>query len=326
MIKDELKKSEPIIYQALSRTFKNNKVAHSYLLEGPANSLKKKTAILIAQSIIEDENDLACEACVRCQRIAEDKYFDVIFVDGGLKPIVKEDISNIFEEFHTTSLENSPKKVFIINLIENANTKVWNMILKSIEEPNDNSYWIFISDNTSLIPNTIVSRCARLSFHHHDEEDIEAYYHDLGFDDIDAYLLTDINKEKLEIDLNDKAYLLAKEFTEKTIDSLDEPYKIEFIFIDEWYGTSKKSDNEIIKRSQDYYLSIMIRILLDKAINKDVDDLWYRQLMEKIAKEDVEKLLEVFYEIKDLSMSKLERKLLFDRLAYKLVHIEGSKM
>lgn len=326
MIKEELKKSEPIIYQILSRTFKHNKLAHSYLLDGQANSLKKKTAILIAQSIIEDRNDLACEDCVRCQRIAEGKYFDAIFVDGSDRAIVKEDIDKIFEEFHTTSLENSPKKVFIINLIENANTKVWNMILKSIEEPNKNSYWIFISDNTSAIPNTIVSRCARLSFHHHDEADIEAHYRELGFDDIDAYLLTEINKEKLEMDLNDKAYLMAKDFVEKTIDSLNDPYKLEFIFIDEWYGTSKKSDNELIKRSQDYYLSIMIRILLDKVANKNLDDSWYRQLMEKIVKEDVGKLLEVFYEIKDLSLSKLERKLLFDRLAYKLVHMEGSKM
>ena len=57
MIKDDLKKSEPIAYQSLLNGLKNNKVAHSYLFSGEYNPLKIEAAYLLAQSIIENNND-----------------------------------------------------------------------------------------------------------------------------------------------------------------------------------------------------------------------------------------------------------------------------
>lgn len=325
MIKDDLKASEAVIYQILKRSFLFGKVSQAYLLKGERNPLKKETAILIAQSIIENSNDLACEECERCKRIKDGKYYDVIYIDGNIKNISKGDIEKIFDEFHKTSLEKSAKKVFIIDKIENGNPKVWNMILKSIEEPNSNSYWIFISDNVDKIPSTIVSRCESLSFHRVNEKYVcDAYLKD-GFENIDAYLLTKIFQKKIDIELNDKAYLLAKEFVEKTIDNLNKPFALEFIFNSEWYGALKKSETDIFKASQDYYLDIMIKIFTDRARKKAIDDSWYQNLLNEIDYQDVDSYLEIFYDIKDRSLTMADRKLLFDRLAYEIVSYKRRK-
>ena len=69
MIKKQLQEKEPIAYRTLLNGLKNNKVAHSYLFSGEYSPLKIDAAYLLAQSIIENNNDFACEVCNTCKRI-----------------------------------------------------------------------------------------------------------------------------------------------------------------------------------------------------------------------------------------------------------------
>ena len=159
MIKDLLKEKEPIAYLSLKNDLNNNKLAHCYLMYGELNPLKTEAAFLLAQSIIEGNNDFACEICETCKRIKDGKYFDVIYIDGYSRGIKKDDIDNIMDEFNRTSLEKANKKIYIISNINNSSTKVLNMILKFIEEPSsNNTYAIFTSDNIDSLLPTIVSR------------------------------------------------------------------------------------------------------------------------------------------------------------------------
>ena len=63
MIKDVLKAKEPIVYLSLKNDLENNRLAQCYLLYGQVNPLKKDTAFLLAQSIIENKQSFACEEC-----------------------------------------------------------------------------------------------------------------------------------------------------------------------------------------------------------------------------------------------------------------------
>ena len=81
MIKDLLKEKEPIAYLSLKNDLNNNRLAHCYLMYGELNPLKTEAAFLLAQSIIEDNNDFACETCETCKRIKEGKYFDIRIID-----------------------------------------------------------------------------------------------------------------------------------------------------------------------------------------------------------------------------------------------------
>lgn len=319
MVIDDLKQNEPIAYRSLSNAFKNNKIAHSYLLTGEYNPLKIETAYLIAQSIIEGKSDFACEVCDTCKRIRKNEYFDVIFVDGYSELIKKETIENIMDEFNRTSLEKSGKKVYILANINNASTKVLNMILKFMEEPsNANTYGIFISDKKEDLLPTIVSRCQEIPFLTRDFSFLIDKYLNAGFDDVDAYLLAHIlHRFDNEFDLNDSYYINAKEYVYKTIEELKNKAYIPVMFYKEFYTLFKDRDD--FKTCVNYYLSIMIKMIEDAIENKKIDDNDYNSHLEELSKYDLTRLLQIFEEASDKTLLNAERKLLFDSIAQQII-------
>lgn len=319
MVIDDLKQNEPIAYRSLSNAFKNNKIAHSYLLTGEYNPLKIETAYLIAQSIVEGKNDFACETCDTCKRIRKNEYFDVIYVDGYSELIKKDDIENIMDEFSRTSLESSGKKVYILANINNATTKVLNMILKFMEEPsNTNTYGIFISDKKEDLLPTIVSRCQEIPFLTRDFSFLIDKYLEAGFDDVDAYLLAHIlHRFDKEFDLNDPYYINAKEYVYKTIEELQNKTYIPVMFYKEFYTLFKDRDD--FKTCVDYYISIMIKMIEDAIENKSINDSEYNNHLELLKKYDLVRLLQIFEEASDKTLLNAERKLLFDSIAQQII-------
>jgi DNA polymerase-3 subunit delta' len=83
MIKDLLKKTQPVVYQALENALKNRHVSHSYLFLGPAGTPKKQTAVLMAQSLLCEKarDDFACEECGTCRRVAAGEHLDVVLLN-----------------------------------------------------------------------------------------------------------------------------------------------------------------------------------------------------------------------------------------------------
>ena len=321
MIKDELKKAEPVVYQTLNNAFCNNKIAHSYLLSGEYSPLKINTAYLIAQSIIENNNALACEECNTCERIKNNNHFDVIYVDGYKQSIKKDAIENILDEFSRTSLESSGKKVYILANINNASSKVLNMILKFMEEPSsENIYGIFISDKVENLLPTIVSRCQNLPFKTRDFSFVIDSYVNKGFDYVDAYLLSYIlHSYDDSFNLNDECYLNAKEYVYKTIETLNNVKYLPIVFSKELYTCM--SDKDDFKKLIDYYLEIMIKMLEDASTDIKIDDNDYNKHLDNLKKFDISKLLEIFIEASDKLLNNAERKLLFDDISFKIISI-----
>ena len=319
MVKEELQKSEPIVYQTLQNALKNNKVAHSYLFSGEYNPLKIETAYLMAQSIVEGKNDFACEECNTCKRIRNNEYFDVIYVDGYKSSIKKDDIENILDEFSRTSLESSGKKIYILANINNSSVKVLNMILKFMEEPsNENTYGIFITDRKEDLLPTIVSRCQDVPFLTRDFSFLIDRYIENGFDYIDAYLLSNIlHSFDEEFDLNDPYYLGGKEYVYKTLDNLDNKEYLPVLFYKEFYTLFKDRDD--FKKCVDYYLSIIIKMIEDALEDKKLDDNEYNHYLEVINAHNPIKLLQIFEEANDKILYNAERKLLFDAISYEII-------
>lgn len=319
MIKEQLKDSEPIAYRSLLNALQNSKVAHSYLFSGEYNPLKIEAAYLLAESIIEGKNDFACETCDTCKRIRANKYFDVIFVDGYERSIRKDDVENILDEFSRTSLETSGKKVYILANINNASTKVLNMILKFMEEPSSsNTFGIFITDRKDDLLPTIVSRCQEVPFLTRDFSFLIEKYVDRGFDPTDAYLLSAIfHRFDPEFDLNDPVYLGAKEYVFKTIETLDEKDYLPVLFYREFYSLFKERDD--FRKLVDMYLSIMIVMINDALQHRQLDDEQYNSYLRMIEAHKPGKLLRIFVDAGDKAARNAERKLLFDAISYEII-------
>ena len=319
MIKEQLKDSEPIAYRSLLNALQNSKVAHSYLFSGEYNPLKIEAAYLLAESIIEGKNDFACETCDTCKRIRANKYFDVIFVDGYERSIRKDDVENILDEFSRTSLEMSGKKVYILANINNASTKVLNMILKFMEEPSSsNTFGIFITDRKDDLLPTIVSRCQEVPFLTRDFSFLIEKYVDRGFDPTDAYLLSAIfHRFDPEFDLNDPVYLGAKEYVFKTIETLDEKDYLPVLFYREFYSLFKERDD--FRKLVDMYLPIMIVMINDALQHRQLDDEQYNSYLRMIEAHKPGKLLQIFVDAGDKAARNAERKLLFDAISYEII-------
>ncbi|MBQ6215934.1 MAG: DNA polymerase III subunit [Erysipelotrichaceae bacterium] len=319
MIKTQLRDSEPIAYQSLENSLKNRKVAHSYLFSGEYNPLKIEAAYLLAQSIVEGKDDFACETCDVCKRIRNNSYFDVIYVDGYASSIKKDDIEMILDEFSRTSLESSGKKVYILANINNASTKVLNMILKFMEEPSSsNTYGIFISDHKEDLLPTIVSRCQEVPFLTRDFSFLIDRYEEKGFDRIDAYLLSNIlHRYDPDLDLNDPIYLAARDYVYKTIELFDKKEFLPVMFSQEFYTEFK--DREEFRRCVDMYLSVMIVMIDDALKNKESDDDLYNRHLSIIRQHQPGKLLDIFVRASDKAMLNAERKLLFDAISYEII-------
>lgn len=317
MVKDSLKKQETIAYLSLKNDLNTNHIAHSYLLYGEMNPLKKDTAFLLAQSIIEGKNDFACEQCDTCKRIKEGNYFDVIYVDGYKETIKKEHIERIMEEFSKTSLETANKKIYIIDNINNSSTKVLNMILKFMEEPSSSdTYGIFISDNIDTLLETVVSRCKKVPFLTRDFSYLISEYESKGFSYINAYILSKITHELKDINTDDEAFNCAKEFVYKTIENLDNKKYIPILFSREFY---KSIDKEDFKKCSDYYLDIFSIMLDDALTNSQINDDEYTYYLDKLKQDDLVKLMDIILDAKAKTNIAINRQLLFDQIATKII-------
>ena len=310
MVKQELQDKEKVVYSILNNSFKNNRIAHLYLLNGENLSLIKQTAFLIAQSIIEENNDFACETCNTCRRILNNEHLDCIYIDGDSSTIKKDEIEELFDRFKMKASESN-SKVFIINNINNASNKVYNMLLKFIEEPRDNTYGILITSDINSLLDTIVSRSLILNFK--SKVDNTKLYLDKGFDELDAYLLNKLFKEYKDIDLNDEAFINSKDILFKSIDTLSDPYSLLNLFISELYILDKTS---YFKNLCVYYLNLFIIIIKDSINNPRKDLSHYIELINQYGRDD---LYNILIDTKKELSTNIDYKLIFDKMAYKIL-------
>lgn len=141
---------------------------------------KKPSPILIKQNVYSflDEfilqyckslncnNDfLFCDNCFNCQKLNNKNYFDFYEFNLDQNSISKEQTQIILNNLQYTSLENAMNKFFIIKNIDKANKFVLNLMLKSIENPIKNTFYIFSTKNIHLVLETIKSRCFFVNLH-----------------------------------------------------------------------------------------------------------------------------------------------------------------
>ena len=315
MIKEILERKEKVLYQTIKNALENHKVGHSFLLAGDKNPLKLDTAYLIAQSIIEDQGKFADEDSVISRRIRNNEYLDVVLIDGSEKAIKKDQIDDLLVEFAKTSIEDSNHRVYIINNINNASTKVLNMILKFMEEPNENITGILISDHINGLLPTIISRCQVLNFHSLNKEDLIELYLKDGFDKIDAYFLASMLKCYKKLKLDDECFIKAKDLVAESIELFNNIELLEINF-SHFYSDNKKGDT--IKDTLNYYVALMIVYLNDAIVDVEFDDFLYNKQLKALRNYRLDCLLEAYLKTYDKMKYNFDRKLLLDELLYEI--------
>ena len=179
--------------------YKNKKLPNKILLSGEKGIGKSTLAYHIINHILSfdedhsyDEKNFKINPENKSYKLILNKSnpnFISIDVDEDKKNIDINQIRNLILTLNKSSFNTKPRLVLIDN-IELLNVNSVNALLKILEEPNENIYFILINNNKKVLP-TLKSRCLNYNIHLKSKESF----------DISSKILGDNVKDLIHEDL-----------------------------------------------------------------------------------------------------------------------------
>jgi len=226
---------------------KSGKLSHAYLFVGPRGSGKTSTARILAQIVNCKENQdktdsfvEPCGKCTACLSITKSNSVDVIEIDAASNGLV-DDIRDLREKVRLSPVQLS-KKVYIIDEVHMVSTSGFNALLKTLEEPPAHAIFILCTTEAQKVPETISSRCTRISFTKASAEEV------IGS------LLKAVKGEELKITIE-----ALSEIAEATDGSFREGHKL----LEQLASFGKEIDEDLVIQS----LGVAGKISVDKVID-----------------------------------------------------------
>jgi DNA polymerase III subunit delta' len=144
----------------------SERLHHAYLFVGPEGIGKRTLAIALAKAVHCDESAADfCGSCVNCRRIADGNHPDVRIVEplAGKKEISIQQVRDFERELNYRSFTGK-RKIIIVDPAALMNLASQNALLKTLEEPPQESLIILIASSAGGLLPTVRSRCLRISF------------------------------------------------------------------------------------------------------------------------------------------------------------------
>ncbi len=157
----------------LTKILKSKDMPQSWLLAGPKGSGKTSAARILAKAVncLNPVGVEPCDKCKNCQEIARGNSLDIIEIDGASNRGV-DDIRNLKESAYLSSI-NLKKKVIIIDEVHMLTREAFNALLKVLEEPPKNLFFILCTTDDNKIPETVLSRLCQIRFVKGDKDSLK---------------------------------------------------------------------------------------------------------------------------------------------------------
>lgn len=144
------------------------RLAHGLLFTGPAGTGKAGFAETFARSLLCSQptsDGMPCERCGTCLLLAAGTHPDFLQVSPAedKTQILIDQIRELCRALGLKS-HTGGYKVAILSPAEQMNTAAANSLLKTLEEPTDNTVLILITEQPARLPATIRSRCQQVRF------------------------------------------------------------------------------------------------------------------------------------------------------------------
>ena len=164
------------VYDGLMRTLESGSFVHAYLISGLKGMGKRTLAKLMTQYWLceAQSGDKPCGVCPSCVRVRDDNHPDVLLVqpgipissqvDAGRKTIPVEDIRAVIEITGRHTFEGG-RRIVMIRQADKLTPAAQNALLKTLEEPQEGTVFLMVTDAPELLLPTIVSRCRALKLH-----------------------------------------------------------------------------------------------------------------------------------------------------------------
>lgn len=159
------------IWNKLCNTKKNNRIAHALLFSGPDGVGKLQFALAFKNSLLCSENTPGTHACGECRfcKMQQHPDFYEVTLEVNEKTDKKNNVIKVDQirkliEFSLLHTHFGEAKVIIIHPAEAMNKNASNALLKILEEPPQDTYFVLISNEIFHLPATIKSRCQLVKF------------------------------------------------------------------------------------------------------------------------------------------------------------------
>lgn len=156
----------------LEQAHADKRLAHGWLIYGPAGIGKTNLALVFATRLLEGRVGQQLEPLdaadflqgMHMRREAQNSHADLHFIapENDKHAISVEQIRDVCGTLNLSSYSGSGK-VVVIEPAEAMTTSAANALLKTLEEPTSNSYLLLVSHRPGLLPATIRSRCQQLA-------------------------------------------------------------------------------------------------------------------------------------------------------------------
>jgi len=151
----------------LRTKLRENRFPHAVIFAGPQGVGKHTLAMMITKALNCPAKGPAdfCDECPQCRKINSGVHPDVltVTVEEDATQIKIEQIRHVLSMLELHPLEGR-NKVFIIDPANLLNPQSSNALLKGLEEPPENSFFILIAVNLHELLLTIRSRCQIYNF------------------------------------------------------------------------------------------------------------------------------------------------------------------
>lgn len=329
MMWEEVSSRQPVVVKMLTNSLKKNRVAHAYLFEGEKGTGKKEMALFLAKSLfchnVVDINP--CQTCSNCKRIDSGNHPDVHVIEPDGLSIKKQQIQHLQEEFSKTGVE-SKQKYYIINQADKMTPNASNSLLKFLEEPNQQTTAILLTEQVNQMLDTILSRCQTLSFKTMPKQILVSQLIEEGISPSTANVVVQLTNSKEEALLlaKDDWFAEARKVVLQLCEVLDSKTQHGLVFIQEKW-LPHFHDREQTERGLDLFIIFyrdVLSVLIgeeDSVILSDQQHLLKQHALQ-VSQKQLIKRMNAILEAKRRLSANVQSQLLMEQLVLNLQ--EGS--
>ncbi len=150
------------VVDRLLRKLHEGRFPHGMIFSGPEGLGKHTLALMLAKALncTQAPPGEFCDACSSCRKINSGSHPDVmtISVEDEATQIKIAQVRRVLEMLDFQPLEGR-NKLFIVDPADSLNAEAANALLKGLEEPPANTYFILITVNVHELLLTVRSRC-----------------------------------------------------------------------------------------------------------------------------------------------------------------------
>lgn len=139
--------------------FMSGHVGHAYLLYGEEKALEKEgAAFAAALNCLSPKDGEACGTCRHCLQFQAGNFPDFVTLEPAKTNYVKDQIVELLK-YTSLTAKNGGYRVFWLKKADHLTEECADRLLKTLEEPVENTVFLLTAENDDRIAETIASRC-----------------------------------------------------------------------------------------------------------------------------------------------------------------------